>query len=266
MPLQFKIMRRSKELCAPIYLTPQEVKISALNKLEALEALSLNRQWVDNSAIFLRKDGTFSHEVAKRGGLQTHIQTAYLSVASFISPPGYQDSPEEERLRNARRQLLVSILAHAWLWGRPKVLDNQGNLVAFEKRPVIAPQDILDFFDRVRAHEASYTYEEIQKFLFNAQEVPLHLDKSKWNITGFFACLRWDNLHNLRRVGGPWCSCRMEKDCYPPPYYNNSLTKGPYLGLAQRLGHWLLRGNKERGRAGCQAEMTKAEYLEKDYQ
>ncbi|KAI3571738.1 hypothetical protein IWW34DRAFT_811682 [Fusarium oxysporum f. sp. albedinis] len=247
-------MRRSKELCAPIYLTPQEVKISALNKLEALEALSLNRQWVDNSAIFLRKDGTFSHEVAKRGGLQTLIQTAYLSVASFISPPGYQDSPEEERLRNATK------------CSSPKVLDNQGNLVAFEKRPVIAPQDILDFFDRVRAHEASYTYEEIQKFLFNAQEVPLHLDKSKWNITGFFACLRWDNLHNLRRVGGPWCSCRMEKDCYPPPYYNNSLTKGPYLGLAQRLGHWLLRGNKERGRAGCQAEMTKAEYLEKDYQ
>ncbi|KAJ0134782.1 Uncharacterized protein HZ326_22167 [Fusarium oxysporum f. sp. albedinis] len=255
MPLQFKVMRRSKELCAPIYLTPQEVKISALNKLEALEALSLNRQWVDNSAIFLRKDGTFSHEVAKRGGLQTLIQTAYLSKKK-----------DYEMLRNARRQLLVSILAHAWLWGRPKVLDNQGNLVAFEKRPVIAPQDILDFFDRVRAHEASYTYEEIQKFLFNAQEVPLHLDKSKWNITGFFACLRWDNLHNLRRVGGPWCSCRMEKDCYPPPYYNNSLTKGPYLGLAQRLGHWLLRGNKERGRAGCQAEMTKAEYLEKDYQ
>ncbi|WJG35856.1 uncharacterized protein FOBCDRAFT_242065 [Fusarium oxysporum Fo47] len=191
-------MRRSKELCAPIYFTPQEVKNSALDKLEALEALRLSRQWVDNSAIYLQKDGSFSHEVAKRGGLQTHLQTAYLSVASFISPPGYQDSPEEERLRNARRHLLVSILAYAWLWRRPKVLDHQGNLVAFEQR---------------------------QKFLFNAQEVPLHLDKSKWNITGFFACLRWDNLHNLRRVGGPWCSCRMEKDCYPPPYYNTSPTK-----------------------------------------
>ncbi|KAH7208448.1 uncharacterized protein BKA55DRAFT_720238 [Fusarium redolens] len=257
-------MHPNKISCAPIYLTPQEVKRSALIKLEALETLNLHRQWVDNSAIFLNKDGSYSHKVVDKGSLQMHIQTAYFSMASFIYSPGCKVSPEEERLQNARRHLLVSILAHAWLWGRPKVLDNQGNFVAFEKRQVIAPQDILDFFGKVRAHEANYTYEEIQKFLVNAQEVPLHLDKSKWNLTGFIACLRWDNLHNLYHNGGPWCSCRLEKDRYPPPYYETFPTKGAYFGIARRFRHWLFRGNNERGRAGCEVGMTKAEYLEKD--
>ncbi|KAH7207440.1 hypothetical protein DER44DRAFT_663384 [Fusarium oxysporum] len=222
-------MHPSKRLCAPIYFEPQTMRDSALKKLDALENLKLSQQWVDNS-IYLNEDGTFSHQVLEERSVQVYTQKASLLIAKLFSSLGSKDLKEaprlqEQRLRNARRQLLVSLLAHAWLWGRPKVLDNKGNSVAYKERRVLAPQDILNFFAEVRAHKASYTYKEIQHFLDKRiQEVALHKDTSKWNVTGVVACLRWDKSHNLHN-GGPWCSCRLEKKP-PPPYQEVPLNNG----------------------------------------
>ncbi|KAH7201253.1 hypothetical protein DER44DRAFT_869787 [Fusarium oxysporum] len=223
-------MHLRKRLCAPIYFGPGIIKDSAKMKLNALENLKLSQEWVDNST-FLNEDGSFSHQVLNERSVQVYTQKASLLITTLFSSLGSKDSNEaprlqEQRLRSARRQLLVSILAHAWLWGRPKVLDNKGNLVPYEKRRVLAPQDILNFFIKVRAHEASYTYKETWEFLDKGiQEVALPEDTSKWNAIGVIACLRWDKSHNLHS-GGPWCSCRLEKKL-PPPYQevplNNSL-------------------------------------------
>jgi hypothetical protein len=221
-------MHPSKRLCAPIYFEPQIIKDSALKKLKAIENLKLTQQWINNS-IYLNEDGTFSHQVLEERSVQVYTQKASLRIATLFSLLGSKDSKEaprlQQRLHSARRQLLVSLLAHAWLWGRPKVLDNKGNLVPFEKRRVLAPQDILNFFMKVRSHEASYTYKEVWEFLDKGiQEVALYKDTSKWNATGVIACLRWDKSHNLHN-GGPWCSCRLERKL-PPPYQEVSLTNG----------------------------------------
>jgi hypothetical protein len=179
-------------------------------------------------------------------------------MANLVCSPGDKVSPEEQRLHLGRRQLVVSLLAYAWLWGRPKVLDNRGNPVAFEKRRVLAPQAILDFLDKVRAGKASCTDEEIRNFLLKVPEVHLHEDTSKWNVTGLIACLRWDKSHDLHD-GGPWCSCRLERDLFPPPYGEVFPTKSPNFGVAGQLRHWLFCGNsKEEKRAGCEVEMPKA--------
>jgi hypothetical protein len=206
-------MHPSRRLCAPVYFGPQTIRDSALKKLNALE---ISQQWVDDSTIFLNEDGSFSHKVIKEGSFKVHTQKVSLFMANLFSLS--KTSKEEQRLYNARRRLLVSLLAHAWLWGRPRVLDNRGNPVAFEERRVLAPQDILDFLGKVRARKASCTYKEIHDFLVHMQEVALHEDTSKWNITGVIACLRWDKSHNLHN-GGPWCSCRLEKKGLPPPYH-----------------------------------------------
>ncbi|KAI3571405.1 hypothetical protein IWW34DRAFT_675423, partial [Fusarium oxysporum f. sp. albedinis] len=222
-------MHPRKRLCAPIYFEPEIIKDSAITKLDALENLKLSQEWV-NSSIFLNEDGSFSHQVLNKRSIQVYTQKASLLITTLFYSLGSKDSEEaprlqEQWLRSARRQLLVSLLAHAWLWGRPKVLDNKGNLVPYEKRRVLAPQDILNFFMKVRAREASYTYKEVREFLDKGiQKVFLYEDISKWNATGVIACLRWDQSHNLHN-GGPWCSCRLERKL-PPPYQEVSLVNG----------------------------------------
>jgi hypothetical protein len=249
-------MHPNKLSCAPIYFGPQEIRKAALIKLETLEALKLHRQWIGDSILFLNKDGSFSHKVTEEASFKARTQKASFFIANLFSSPGYKTSPKEQRLYVAQRQLLVSLLAHAWLWGRPKVLDNEGNYVAFEERQVLAPQNILDFLGRVQ--EGSCTYKETQKFLENAPAIFLHEDTSKWNIMGVIACLRWDKSHDLHD-GGPWCSCRLERDRFPPPYHEVCLNKGPNLGVVRRFRHWLIHSNsKEEKRAGCESEMAKA--------
>lgn len=248
-------MHPNKLSCAPIYFGPQEIRKAALAKLETLEALTLNEQWIDNSILFLNKDGSFSHKVTEDAYFKVHIQKASFFIGNLFSSPGYKSSPKEQRLHLAQRQLLVSLLAHAWLWGRPKVLDNEGNLVAFEERQVLAPQSILNFLGK--AHKGSNSYKETQRFLENAPIIFLYEDTSRWNIMGVVACLRWDKSHDLHN-GGPWCSCRLEKDRFPPPYHEVCLTKTPNLGVVRRFRHWLIHSNSNEKKAGCEVEMTKA--------
>ncbi|KAI8397186.1 hypothetical protein FOFC_20458 [Fusarium oxysporum] len=226
MRLQFADnMHSNKRACAPIYFEPQTIKDSALIKLDALQSLKQSQEWVDDSTIFLNEDGSFSHEVIEEGSFKARTQKVFLFMAKLFSSPGSEDSKEELRLRRARRRLLVSLLAHAWLWGRPKVLDNRGNPVAFDERKVLAPQDILNFFRKVRARKRSYSYDDIRYFLeHDLKEVDLHKDTSKWHIMGVVACLRWDKSHNLHD-GGPWCSCRLETKGHPPPYHEACPTK-----------------------------------------
>lgn len=242
-------MHPKKITCTPIYIEPQDMKNAAF---EALKALRLCRQWVDNSTLLLNKDGSFSHKAIKEGSFKVRIQKASFSLGILLSSSRYKTLPEERRLHIGGRQLLISLLAHAWLWGRPKVLDKEGNLVAFEKRQVLAPQAILDFLSK-----ATYTYQEIWKFLAEIKTVPLHKDTSKWNLIGVIACLRWDRSHNQPH-GGPWCCCRLEKYSFPPPYYEVCPTKSLNIGAAGRFRNWLLYGNIKKGRrAGYKAEMAK---------
>jgi hypothetical protein len=239
-------MHLSKRACAPVYFGPEIIRDSALKKLKALKDLKSSGQWVDDSTIFLNRDGSFSHRVIEERSFRVCTQKVSLFMARLISASGSEAATEEQRLRNARRRLLVSLLAHAWLWGRPKVLDNRGNPVAFEDRRVLAPQDILNFLDRVRAGTASFTHEEVCGFLVDdAQEVALHEDMSKWNLRGVIACLRWDKAHNLRD-GGPWCSCRLERKGLPPPYDEVCPTK---------ISLWRSTEGKT---LGCEVEMPKA--------
>ncbi|KAH7201151.1 hypothetical protein DER44DRAFT_812042 [Fusarium oxysporum] len=235
-------MHPRKRLCAPIYFEPEIIKDSAITKLDALENLKLSQEWVNNS-IFLNEDGSFSHQVLNKRSFQVYTQKASLLITTLFSSVGSKDSKEaprlhEESLRSARRQLLVSLLAHAWLWGRPKVLDNNGDLVPYEKRRVLAPQDILNFFMKVRTHKASFTYKEVREFLDKGiQKVTLYEDTSKWNATGVIACLRWDQSHNLHN-GGPWCSFTLNNGLawpvdkkLPPPYQEVSLVNGSVWGV-----------------------------------
>ncbi|EWG46568.1 hypothetical protein FVEG_15992 [Fusarium verticillioides 7600] len=208
-------MPPNRRLCAPVYFGPETIRDSALKWLKALQNIKSSQQWVDDSTIFLNEDGSFSHKVIKEGSFKVHAQKVSLFLTNLFSPS--KASKEEQRLQNARRRLLVSLLAHAWLWGRPRVLDDRGNPVAFKEREVLAPEDILDFLGKARARKASYTHKDIHDFLSHIKVVALHEDMSKWNITGVIACLRWDQSHNLHN-GGPWCSCRLEKKGRPPPY------------------------------------------------
>jgi hypothetical protein len=216
-------MYPNKISCAPIYLGPQEVRHAALEGLEALEDSKL-RQWVDTSTIFLNKDGSFSLKVIDEGSFRARMLKASLFMVNIFSSPRLKASEEQQRLHRARRRLLVSLLAHAWLWGRPKVLDNHGNPVAFEDRRVLAPEDILEFLSDTRVHTTPCRCENIRGFLEKVQDVSLFKDTSKWNMMGVIACLKWDKSHNLH-AAGPWCSCRLEKEFYPPSYHEVYLTK-----------------------------------------
>ncbi|KAH7199065.1 uncharacterized protein B0J16DRAFT_360625 [Fusarium flagelliforme] len=210
-------MRSSKTFCAPIYREPSEIREFALQWLDTLGNTELSRRWVDSSIIFLNKDGSFSLNVIEENSLKARTQKASLFMANLVCPPGCKALPEEQRLHLARCRLLVSLLAHAWLWGRPRVLDHKGSPVAYENRQVLSPQQILDFLGKFRASKASCTDKEIREFLVKVPQVSLHEDTSKWNTTGVIACLKWDRSHDLHN-GGPWCSCRLEKYSSPPPY------------------------------------------------
>jgi hypothetical protein len=224
-------MYPNKTFCAPIYLEPPEMVRAALWALEDLEAPedSKLRQWIDASTIFLNEDGYFSLEMIDkrsfRGRALEASQKASLFLVNFFSSPKPKASEEEEqRLHHARRRLLISLLAHAWLWGRPKVLDNNGNPVAFGKRRVLAPKDILKFLSDTRTHTTNCRCENVRDFVEKLQDVSLHEDTSKWNMMGVIACLRWDKSHDLYEEG-PWCSCRFEKESFPPSYHEVCLTK-----------------------------------------
>ena len=257
MPLQFADKMQIKKItCTPIYVEPEELREEAKRELKILRNLELSGQRVDDSTIFLDENGSFSHNVIEEGSFKMRTQKASSFMTNFVFSPGYKASPDE-RLLYSGRGLLLSLLAHAWLWGRPKVLDNKGKLVAFENREVFAPQDILDFLRKIRVCRDSCTYERIRKFLDSLEAIHLHEDTSKWNVMGVIACLRWDKSHN-RHYGGPWCSCRLETEHCPPPYHEICLTKSPNLGVVGRFKHFFLRGSKDGKGERFEAEMIKA--------
>jgi hypothetical protein len=216
-------MYSSKISCAPIYRDYKQIRQAAQDALEDLEApeVSKLRQWVDTSTIFLNKDGSFALKMIDEGSFRVRTLKASLFMVNLFSSLSLKASEEEEqRLHHARRRVLVSLLAHAWLWGRPNVLDNHGNPVAFKRRRVLAPKDILEFLSDTRVHTADCRCKNVRAFLETVQGVSLHEDTSKWNMMGVVACLRWDKLHNLY-AEGPWCSCRLQKELHsPPPSYH----------------------------------------------
>jgi hypothetical protein len=224
-------MYSNKIFCAPIYRDYEHIRHAALRVLKDLEALEDSKlpQWVDASTIFLNKDGSFSPEMIDkrsfRGRALEASQKASLFMVNLFSSQRFKASEEEEqRLHHARRRLLVSLLAHAWFWERRKVLDKDGNPVAFKNRKVLAPKDILQFLSDTRVHTSRCRCENVRDFLEKLQEVSLYKDTFKLNMMGVIACLRWDKAHNLS-VEGPWCSCRLEKESFPPSYHEVCLTK-----------------------------------------
>ncbi|KAI3573909.1 hypothetical protein IWW34DRAFT_793848 [Fusarium oxysporum f. sp. albedinis] len=247
--------------CTPIYLLPQQIRTAALEELQSLEALRPH-QWVDASTIFLNKDGSFSVKLINEKSSRVYMLKASLFMVDLFCSPRLKVTKEQQRpfavetedwkrvhaqrnsgqqrLHHARRRLLVSLLAHAWLWGRPKVLDNQGNMVAFEERRVLSPTEILRFLQKIQVQKRYCTYKEVRDFLEKVQEVSLYEDTSKWNIAGVIACVWWDKSHN--RDGGPWCSCRLEKEL-PPPYQEVCPPESHKLGMVHRLRAWIHRGH-----------------------
>jgi hypothetical protein len=224
-------MYSNKIFCAPIYRDYEHIRHAALRVLKDLGALEDSKlpQWVDASTIFLNKDGSFSPEMIDkrsfRGRALEVSQKASLFMVNLFSSQRFKASEEEEqRLHHARRRLLVSLLAHAWLWERPNVLDNHGNPVAFKDRRVLAPEDILKFLSNTRVHTARCGCKDVGDFLKKVRDVSLREDTSKWNMMGVVACLRWDKSHNVY-AEGPWCSCRFEKEPFPPSYHEVCLTK-----------------------------------------
>lgn len=202
---------------------------AALWALEDLEAPKDSKlcQWVDASTIFLNKDGYFSFKMIDERSLRVHTLKASLFMLNLFSSPRLKASEEEQqRLHHARRKLLVSVLAHAWLWGRLKVLDNNGKPVAFENRRVLAPEKILEFLSDTRVHTMGCRCENVRDFLKEVPPVPLREDTSKWNMMGIIACLKWDKSHNLH-APGPWCSCRLEQETPSPPPYLEQETLSP---------------------------------------
>jgi hypothetical protein len=200
------IFLRKKMLCVPIYREPHEIREAAIKKLEFLKNLP-SVPWINPSTIFLDEEGLFCLKATNKGFLKVHIQQKLLSIVNIFHSPESITSERQQRLHYARRRLMISLIAHAWLWGRPKVLDSQGNPVAFQDIRVLAPEDILRFLRDTRVHKEGCLCEDIQGFLKTVQEVSLPEDTSKWNMMGFTACLWWDNLHDLEE--DIWCSCRM---------------------------------------------------------
>lgn len=184
----------------------------ALEELNRLETLK-HFQWVDASTIFLQKDGSFSLDVINKAPFRAHIKRASLFIINLFpsrrpkAPEEEEEEQQQQQRLHARRLLLVSLLGHAWLWERPRVLNSQGNVVDFKERRVLAPTEILKFLCK-----ADYTYQEVYNFLDKVQEVSLHQDSSRWNAKAVIACLRWDRMHDIYGEEGPWCSCRLEKE------------------------------------------------------
>jgi hypothetical protein len=199
--------------CAPVYCGPQEMRDAITRALESLENLK-PVPWLVASTIFLDKDGSFSLEETDERSLKMGVHKVASFMVNLFYSPRLKVPEEQQRLHYARRRLLISLLAHAWLWRRHKVLDNQGNPVAFEDRRVLAPEDILKFLKDTQVHTRRCRCEKVIDFLEKVQELPLLEDTSKWNAMGVTACLWWDRSHDLRKHDvhkGPWCSCRLEK-------------------------------------------------------
>ncbi|KAH7231145.1 hypothetical protein BKA59DRAFT_461431 [Fusarium tricinctum] len=233
-----------KMLCAPIYREPQEMREAILQKLESLKNLQ-SVPWINPSTIFLNKKGLFLLKATDEGSLKFRVQRRILNMVNLFHTSGFDTSERQRRLHYARRKLLISLVAHAWLWERPEVWDNQGNPVASQNRKVLAPEDILKFLRDTRVHREGCPCEDIRGFLKTVREVPLLEDTSKWNVMGVTACLWWDKLHDLE--GGIWCSCCIGpglksgmtgaidlarerpppyQEAYLPPYYQVCPVKG----------------------------------------
>ncbi|KAH7200909.1 hypothetical protein QL093DRAFT_2087958 [Fusarium oxysporum] len=217
-----------KMLCAPIYREPDEMKEALLNKMKLLQSLQ-PVPWISPSTIFLKRDGLFLLKANNEGSLKVRIQKKLISMVNFFHS-SIDASERQQRLHYARRRLLISVLAHAWLWGRPNVLDSQGNPIAFQDRMVLAPEDILRFLRDTRSHREGCPCEDLQGFLKTVREVPLPEDTSKWCAMGVTACLWWDKLHDS--VEDIWCSCRATGGSLPPyqeaylPSYNQACSVG----------------------------------------
>ena len=192
-----------KVLCAPIYRKPHEMREAVLEKLKSLKNLQ-SVPWINPSTIFLSKEGLFLLKATDEASLKFRVQEKFLSIVNLFHSRG-NISQRERRLHYAQRRLLISLVAHAWLWGRPKIWDSQGSPVAPQNRTVLAPEDILRFLRDTRIHTEDCPCKDIQGFLETVREVPLLEDTSKWNIIGVTACLWWDRLHDSEE--GTWCSC-----------------------------------------------------------
>jgi hypothetical protein len=177
---------------------------AVLQKLEALKNLQ-SVPWINPSTIFLNREGLFLLKATDEGSLKFRVQKKFLSMVNLFHSSGFDTSERQQRLHYARRKLLISLVAHAWLWGRPEVWDSQGNPVASQNRGVLAPEDILRFLRDIRVHREACPCEDIRGFLETVREVPLLEDTSKWNVMGITACLWWDKLHDSEE--GTWCSC-----------------------------------------------------------
>jgi hypothetical protein len=232
--IDLEIMSPSRKmLCAPIYRKPQEMREAILQKLESLKNLQ-SVPWINPSTIFLNKEGLFLLEAVDEGSLTFRVQKKLLAMANLFHSPGSDTSERQRRLHYARRRLLISLVAHAWLWERPKLWDGQGNPVASQNKIVLAPEDILKFLRDTRVHREGCPCEDIRGFLETVREIPLVKDTSKWNVMGVTACLWWDKLHDLK--GGIWCSCCIGSSLRsgmpgtigltqdsPPPYHEAEL-------------------------------------------
>ena len=222
-------MHHNRRGCAPIYVEPEVLRDLAIKTLDKIKDPEMGPKWVHDSNLYLTRNGFFSYGMTREGSVKVHTQKAILFLTNLVWSPRPEVPLEEQRLQQrlgrARRQLVVSLLAHAWLWGRPKVLDNQGNPKSFEERWVLSPQMILDFLDGVRTLKTTCTDEDVRQLIEGVPKIPLHKDRSKWSVTGLVACLRWDKCHDGHN-GGPWCSCRLKKEDSPPPYNDVFVSQG----------------------------------------
>jgi hypothetical protein len=251
-------MQPNKIACAPIYIEPEQMREKASNALKALKHCG---QWIDDSTLLLNEVGSFSHKAMEDDSFKVRTQKASFFLANLVSPPGYTVKPEEQRVYIGGRRLLISLVAHAWLWARPEVLDSKGNPVNVEKRRVLAPQEILDFLGSLRPCKDGCTYDKISSFVESLSVVSVHGDTSKWNLTGVIACLKWDKAHDLHN-GGPWCSCRLrKKKNFPPSYHDIYTTQRRMGGVVHRFRHWLIHGpTKDRKRSAYEPSEKVPEY------
>jgi hypothetical protein len=213
----------TKMLCTPIYHEPHEIREAVIKQLELLKNLQ-PVPWISPSTIFLNRDGNFSLKLIDERSLKARMQKKFLSIVNLFH--FLNTSERQQRLHYAQRRLLISLIAHIWLWERPGVLDSQGNPVASHDMRVLAPEDILKYLRDTRVHREGCPCGDLRGFLETVREVPLVEETSKWNAMGVSACLWWDQLHDSEE--GIWCSCRMRGVTdlalkNPPPYHEACL-------------------------------------------